>query len=231
MAPGTPELRAMMFEARQATIFDTWSVSGLCGTGSHDIAVNQIVVPAEDSLDIFNGRSSIAGPMFAEPILYFAMHIAAVGVGIAQRALDEIIALACTNKTRLYASAAFADSTLFQYRLGHAETTLRSARMLLRNEAESVWASAVAGRPVSPEERCRVTGTISWVAHTSAAVVDVCYTAGGGSSVYHSSQLQRCLRDIHTLTQHAAAAEAWLVRAGASLVGRMGVRGSDGGVV
>jgi len=52
-----------------------------------------------------------------------------------------------------------------------------------------------------------------------ASVVDACYTAGGGTSPYDSSPLQRCLRDIHTLTQHAAVAESWLSGAGASLLG------------
>ena len=41
----------------------------------------------------------------AEPLLYAALHIGAVAIGIAQRAITEIVALANTNKRRLYASA------------------------------------------------------------------------------------------------------------------------------
>jgi len=63
------------------------------------------------------------------------MHIGAVGVGIAQRALDEMIKLASTNKQRLYAQSSIAASPLFQYRLGQAATTLRAARGILRSEA------------------------------------------------------------------------------------------------
>ena len=66
--PGTPEARAMMFAPSKAQIIDTWSVNGLRGTGSHDIAVENLAVPADDSFDIFLGRSSIAGPSMAEPL-------------------------------------------------------------------------------------------------------------------------------------------------------------------
>jgi alkylation response protein AidB-like acyl-CoA dehydrogenase len=36
----------------------------------------------------------------------------------------------------------------------------------------------------------------------SVAAVDRLYQAGGGSSIYENSVLQRCFRDIHVTTQH-----------------------------
>jgi len=39
-------------------------------------------------------------------------------------------------------------------------------------------------------------------AETAAAVVDTLYTMAGGTSVFESSALQRCLRDAHVATQH-----------------------------
>ncbi len=212
----------MMFAPGKAQILDTWSVNGLRGTGSHDIAVENIMVPADDSFDIFLGRSSIPGPSTAEPLLYAALHIGTVAIGIAQRAVTEIVTLANTNKRRLYASSSLADSALFQYRVGHADASLRAARGLLRSQAEDVWNHALAGEPVSPTDRAIVMGSINWATHTAAALVDSCYKAGGGTSPYDGSPLQRCMRDIQTLTQHAAVAESWLSAAGASLLGRGG---------
>ena len=37
---------------------------------------------------------------------------------------------------------------------------------------------------------------------TAASVVDRMYTAGGGTAIFASSPLQRCLRDVHAVTQH-----------------------------
>ncbi len=217
--PGVPQTRAMMFVPSRGKIIDTWSVSGLRGTGSHDIAMEQLTISAEDTFDIFGGKSTIPGPCFAEPLLYAALHIGAVGLGIAGRAVDEILKLAATNKQRLYTQSTIANSQLFQYRVGHAETSVRAIRALLRNEAEFVWTSASAGQPVPSDDRARIMGSITWAAHSAAAVVDTCYTAGGGTAPYETSQLQRCLRDIHTLTQHAAVAETWLSGAGGALLG------------
>ncbi len=218
--PGAPEARAMMFASSKAQILDTWSVNGLRGTGSHDIVVENLMVPADDSFDIFLGRPSIASPSFAEPLLYAALHIGAVAIGIAQRAITEIVALSNTNKRRLYASASLAESPLFQYRVGHADASLRAARNLIRNQADAVWNSAVAGSQVSVDGRAPVMGAITWAVHTCAAVADACYKAGGGTSPYDGSSLQRCMRDIQTLTQHAAVAESWLTTAGATILGR-----------
>jgi len=220
LIPGTPEARAMMFAPPKAQIIDTWSVNGLRGTGSHDIAVENLVVPSDDSLDIFLGQSSVPGPSMAEPLLYAALHIGTVAIGIAQRALTEIVALANTNKRRLYASASLAESPLFQFRLGQADASLRAARNLLRSEADAVWNSAVAGNSITIDGRAPVMAAITWAVHTCAAVVDSCYRAGGGSSPYDGSPLQRCMRDIQTLTQHAAVAESWLTTSGAAILGR-----------
>jgi alkylation response protein AidB-like acyl-CoA dehydrogenase len=218
--PGSSEIRAMLFPPSGVKILDTWSVSGMRGTGSHDIAVENLRVPTTDSLDIFMGQSSIPGPLYAAHLAYFALHIAAVGIGIAKRALREIVALAITNKKRLYASTSMVDTPLFQYRIGNADKMLQAARALLMGEANKIWSNAVAGNPLIPNDQINATATVAWVAHTAASIVDTCYTSGGGSAPYDSSPLQRCLRDIHTLTQHAAAAEGWITRAGAILLGQ-----------
>jgi len=218
--PGTTEIRAMLMPADAVKIIDTWSVNGLRGTGSHDIAVENLRVPTDDSLDIFFGHSSIPGPLYAAHLAYFVLHIAAVGTGIARRAVREVVALASTSKKRLYAGTSMAQSALFQYRVGHAENTLRAARALLRDDTNAVWSNAVNGNALVPNDQLRAIGTAAWVAHTAASVVGACYAAGGGSALYDSSPLQRCLRDIHTLTQHAAVAEGSIARAGAVLLGQ-----------
>ena len=62
----------------------------------------------------------------------------------------------------------------------------------------------------------------AWIAETAARVVDVCYTVAGGTALYESSPLQRRLRDIHTLTQHASLQDTVFATAGALRLGRPG---------
>jgi hypothetical protein len=51
-------------------------------------------------------------------------------------------------------------------------------------------------------------------------VVTSAYRAGGGSSVYASSPLQRRLRDVNALTQHFLVRNDTLTTAGAILAGQ-----------
>src|SRR6185369_12537477 len=44
---GPPRARMMLFPAADVRIVDTWTVSGLRGTGSHDMTVEDVLVPAE----------------------------------------------------------------------------------------------------------------------------------------------------------------------------------------
>jgi alkylation response protein AidB-like acyl-CoA dehydrogenase len=219
--PGTQEVRAMLFPKDQVTILDTWHTAGMRGTGSHDIQVENLRVAAADTFDIFFGRPTVAGPLNAEPTLYALLHICAVAVGIARRSLAEVVALAAGQKRRLYTGAAMAEMTLVQHRVGEADTALRAARHLLLDETRTVWDHARAGTPVDPGTRTRIMGSAAWVARSATTVVDACYTAGGGSALYETSPLQRCLRDIHTLTQHAAVNENMISRAGAALLGHL----------
>ena len=219
--PGTPTLRCLVRPASDFEILDTWNTSGMRGTGSHDIALRDARVPAEWAFDLWLGEPSIEGPSFAAPVLQFSLHIGAVALGIAEGALRDLVALAGTNKKRLYARAELGDQPLFQYRLGHAEADARAARALLLARAESYWAQARAGA-LEPSLRTQVLQTVAWVAETSARVVDACYTAGGGSALYATSPLQRRLRDIHTLTQHASVQENVFATAGAERLGKPG---------
>ncbi|MGH7779626.1 MAG: acyl-CoA dehydrogenase family protein [Candidatus Binataceae bacterium] len=220
LMPGSNEIRAMLFRADQATIIDTWNVNGLRGTGSHDIEVKDLRVPAFESLDIFFGQPCIPGALYKAPVVSFALHIGAVGLGIARHALADIVTLVQTNKKRLYTGSAIADSPVFHFKLAEAETSLRAAYALLMEEACAVSRTSATGYAPLPPEMARVVGSVTWAAKTAAAVVDFCYTAGGGTAPYLSSPLQRHLRDIHTLTQHAAVNESMLTRAGAFLSGK-----------
>jgi len=219
-APGVPETRFVVFPTERAQILDTWFVSGLRGTGSNDIAVDGIRITDDDTFDRFSGAPSVPGPLYIESTSQFSLHTASVGVGIAQHAVDDIVALARDQKRRIFAATTLAETPMFQHALARAEIELRAARALLKSEAESFWGLLSAGRVPTPAEQARCSATGAWAAASAASVVDVCYKAGGGTSLYDSSPLQRHLRDINALTQHILVADEWFTRTGAFLVGK-----------
>jgi alkylation response protein AidB-like acyl-CoA dehydrogenase len=214
-----PPIRMMVLPPAEVEIKDTWSVSGLCGTGSHDFVVNDAFVPAERSFVLWD-EPCLDVPLLRIPELSLSsLRAGAVAVGIAHGALGEVNALA-TAKVPLFSDGTLASNPLFQNQLADADAQLRAARALLYADAETAWTTAVAGTPFTPEHRARIRGTATWVARTATSVVDTAYTAGGGSSIYTTSPLQRRLRDIHALTQHFAVKSDTFTKAGAVLAGQ-----------
>jgi alkylation response protein AidB-like acyl-CoA dehydrogenase len=210
----------MVLPPSEVEIKDTWSVSGMCGTGSHDVVVNGAFVPDELSFVVFGSEPSVDAPPLRIPeVTRAAIHIASVTIGVARGALDEILTLAL-DKTPTFTEEPLASNPLFQYQFGEAETQLRAARTALHAEADIVWAKAQAAAPFTPEDRARVRGTTTWVARTAAAVVDTAYHAGGSSSIYTSNPLQRRLRDAHVLTQHFVMKADTFTKVGAVLAGQ-----------
>ena len=214
---GMPQLRGAVFGPREVTIEDTWSVSGLCGTGSHHVHVDGVVVPPERTFVPLGGEPCIDALIVRlPPPAVFSLALAGVALGIAQGALDDITALAC-DKVPLLSPVALAGNPLFQFDLATADTDLRAARSLLYDEAAQVWATAGMGDPLTMEQRARGRASAVWVVDRAISVVTTAYRAGGGSSLYSDCPLQRRLRDIYALAQHFIVRRDTLVTAGAIL--------------
>ena len=141
-----------------------------------------------------------------------------MAIGIAQGALDDIVALA-TDKVPLLDAAPLAKNPTFQLDLATADTELRAARSLLHDTAASLWSSAVTRDQPTLRQRAYVRAAAVWATSRAAAVVDAAYRAGGGSSLYMDSPLQRRLRDVHAVTQHFLVRPDAMTTAGAVLTG------------
>jgi alkylation response protein AidB-like acyl-CoA dehydrogenase len=216
---GTPQLRTVVFSPGEIAIQDTWSVSGLCGTGSHHFVADDVFVKAERTFLTLSHEVCLDEPLLRIPTpAVIALEIASVAIGIAAGALEDILALA-TRKVPLLASASLRANPLFQHKMGAADAKLRAARALLYADTRSAWAMAVSGAEFTPDQRARIRSAATWVAATAASVVDVAYGAGGGTSIYSASPLQRRFRDIHALTQHFLVKPDTLTTAGAVLAG------------
>jgi alkylation response protein AidB-like acyl-CoA dehydrogenase len=73
--------------------------------------------------------------------------------------------------------------------------------------------------PVTAEQQARLRIAATHATAAAAAAVDRMYTAGGGSALFASSPLQRCLRDVHAVTQHAFVAPPTYESLGSILLG------------
>lgn len=216
---GAPRLRVAVLPAAAVVIEDTWTVSGLRGTGSHHFHVDPVVVPARWTLDPLADASGLDAPIVrVPPPALFALAIASVAVGCAQGALDDILAVA--DRVPLLRSRPLATDPTFHLELAVADTELRAARALIHETAVGVWDAAARAAELTPPHRARIRAAAAWTARRAAEVVRSAYRAGGGGALYSASPLQRRLRDIDALTQHFLVRGDTLTTAGAVLAGQ-----------
>jgi alkylation response protein AidB-like acyl-CoA dehydrogenase len=218
-AGGRPDARLLLFPAGDVRILDTWQVAGLAGTGSHDIEVRDLFVPAELSASLISDPPREPGPLYAFPVFgLLAVGIASVALGIGRRAVEEITALA-GEKTPVFGTRRLAERPPAQAQVAEAQGLVTAAeRHLLDTVEETFERAAAQGRlDLGTRARVRIAATLA-VQHCARAV-DLVYHLGGGSSIYRTSPLQRLFRDVHVLTQHASVAPGTLELAGRVLLG------------
>jgi len=217
---GPPRMRIAVLSPDQIEIEDTWDVSGLRGTGSHHVRVEDVIVPSTRTLATMEAQPCIDEPLTRIPVpTLYAPPMAVVALGIARGAVDDILALAA-GKVPLLDHEPLAASVPFQVELALADTRLRAASALVYDVAEELWAHGAEAQPISPQQRARTRAAAVWATTQAVEVVTAAYRAGGGSSLYADSPLQRRLRDVNALAQHFLVKPATLATAGAVLAGQ-----------
>ena len=192
--------------------------AGLRGTGSHDYVVSDLFVPATRSLS-FREAPVQSGPLYPLPtIAIFTPWIAAVPLGIARHAIDALVELAGV-KSATRSQNPLNQLATVQTDLARAEALLRSGRAFLYETLEEAWQVVITGDSLSSEQR-----SMLWLAATHATVaatqaVELMFNAGGSSSVYTSSPLERCLRYIRTAGQHLGVVPSNYEMVGQALLG------------
>lgn len=198
---GAPEVHLMMFHRDQVVIENTWQVSGLCGTGSHHFHVDNEFVPEGRSV-VLGGRTRVQRPLYQFPMLgLLALGVSSVSLGIGYKALAAFIDLADAKKPT-GSSRSLAMRPQVQAMVAESTADLDSARAYMTSVIDAAWEQAQSGERLSTETKASLRLAAANATHRSVAAVDRLYQAGGGTSIYEDSPLQRCFRDIHVSTQH-----------------------------
>jgi alkylation response protein AidB-like acyl-CoA dehydrogenase len=216
---GMPDSRMVFFPAREASRLDGWHVTGLTGTGSGDISVSNLRVPRAHSVSLLSDRPRAPGALYRMPVFgLLAQGIAAVMLGNARAAIDELVSLAATRRPT-GSSRSLAERASAQAELAKAQAALASARAFCQDTVGRAWQQAQAGDPPDANGRAQLRLSATWATRTAADVTRAMYDLGGGSSVFLSSPLQRRFRDAHVGTQHAMVAASTYELSGRVLMG------------
>jgi len=201
---GLPDIQMVVVRHDDVTLIDDWHVAGLRGTGSMTFTMEGVTVPESRCFPFF-GRASIDDPKYQLPIISsVGPGFASLAVGLAQRALDEVLAVLPTRVGPPSFEPASADP-LNQLAVGRAQAAIRAAlessrAIFGRYDDRAARGDDLSG--ISLAERAELHQHTVWVAETSQAVVNDLFRLGGASSIYEPGILQRVWRDINILNQH-----------------------------
>jgi alkylation response protein AidB-like acyl-CoA dehydrogenase len=216
---GVPDVRTMYFPMHSIRLHDNWYSSGLCGSGSCDMTVENLRVPEGHTLSMISGKPWCDGPLYRFPLFgLLAIGCGAVALGIARGAIEDIRELAGA-KTPTLSRRTLAERAQVQADVAKAEAQVASARAWLAEEIGRSWDAAARGDAIPLERRSALRLASTHAVDASVRAVDSCYTLGGGTSVYRASSLQRRFRDVHVITQHMMVAAPTYELAGRILLG------------
>ncbi len=211
--------RLAWFPRSAVSFHDTWHTGGMRGSGSLDYSVDGAFVPAA-----FTMQPGVSQPRVESPLARFpnfsllATSVAAVGLGVARRALDEIHDIA-QGKRPQFSAKTLAQSPFTQIEFSRAEGRLRAARSFLLDEVGTAWEHVCSDGAATIAQRTAMRLAAAHAASESAAVADVAFTLAGGTAVYDTSVLGRCSRDAHVVTQHIQTAPKLHEKIGRLLMG------------
>jgi alkylation response protein AidB-like acyl-CoA dehydrogenase len=190
--PGGPPSSSLLlafFPASQGKILDTWKVSGLRGTGSHDILFNDVFVPAErvaNNRDVPSTRAGVA--------------TAAVAVGAACHALEQFVELAA-GKVSFGSRSMVRDRADVQIAVARATGMIEAAHALMTSYLAELPDRARGGEPWTLKQQGLLRMSCVMAADLAVQAVDLIHTVAGTSSLPEDSVIGLCWRDIHAV-QH-----------------------------
>ena len=182
-------------------VLDTWHTLGLRGTGSHDTVADDVFVPNERVISIFDGPL-IYRPLYRfPPFGFFAACITAAAMGNARAAIEDLVELAGAKKSAA-STRTLGQRPTIQAAVAAAESALEAARALYYQSIETAWRASQDEPQVPVQARTRLRLAATHGVRTAADVVRTMFDLAGGSAIYDGAPLQRRFRDAFTATAH-----------------------------
>ncbi len=204
-----PDLCMFAIPIEQVEIIDTWNVAGMSATGSNDIAVNDVFVPAHlmESASAMRRGDAIGGKirdsyLYKMPMLpVLGLTAASPAVGAAHKVV-KLFAERMASRIVYGTTDKQAEKPVAQYRLGQAALKARNAEILLMQLAAEVEQWGKSDKQCPEEEKTFLRLRIGDVVRQCRNVVTQVVEASGAHAHFLDSPLQRFQRDLNTLSCH-----------------------------
>ncbi len=121
-----------------ASVFDTWHVSGLRGTGSCDWTLEDVFVPEAHTFRFPDQRAMQPGLIYRMPVIStFVWSVSVIPVALAKACIKAFLSVAC-GRVRVGTSQPLGERETIQSEVGRADALLRAARALVCEKRRAV---------------------------------------------------------------------------------------------
>mgnify|MGYP002636211816 CR=1 FL=1 len=205
------DMRTFLLPRADYEIIDNWHTSGLRGTGSKDIVVNDIFVPEHRTHRFADGfKCSSPGNVTNPEPLYrlpfgqiFVRSVATTAIGIAEQALLDFIGVASQRVSQAQGTKIKEDRDT-QAIAARAQATIREIKHVLHTNFGVMMAAVDAGEALNIEDRVRWRYDSSRAVERCVEVVDKLFTQSGGRAIFLDHPMNRAFNDIHAARAHFA---------------------------
>jgi alkylation response protein AidB-like acyl-CoA dehydrogenase len=194
--------------ASDYVIDDDWHVAGLRGTGSKSVRVEDVLVPShrvELVLAVAAGETAgLAGHAALFKVAYdglFPLAFAPPAIGTALATIDHYREYTA-NRQAAYTGTAFRTKPTAWLRLAEATAHADVSRLVLERDLQALQQVTGTSGAMPVIERARY--DVAYIVDLCSRAVDRAFGGSGGRALFETNPLQRCFRDMHAITQHAA---------------------------
>jgi alkylation response protein AidB-like acyl-CoA dehydrogenase len=208
LASGQPDVRVLFVPKGRYTILDTWHVGGLRGSGSHDVVVDDVFVPIEESCAPAPPMAN-SSPLMQLPII--PVMIAGIGaqfLGMARRAVAVTIDI-LRGKNSVDPGASIRERPGALADIASYNAAVAAAGSHLHGTMETIWETARQRVPTA-RDRAALYSAGLYAAAVARAAVMAMHAAAGTTALYIDCPLERSIRDLQTMERHIAAQPIWL---------------------
>ena len=211
-APDAPkEARLFMLRKAEYEIIDTWHAAGLRGTGSKDVATEDLFVPEHRTLaaaDIRGGPTPGSavnpGPLFRLPLFaVFPYVLSGAGLGVAQGAWQGFVE-SLRSRVSSYTGAKVSDFQAVQIHIAEAKSCIDTAELIMLEDCAEAMRIAQAGEAPDIETKARFRRNGAFSVSLCTRAVDSIFRLSGGGGLYRKNPVQRAFRDAHAIAAHIA---------------------------
>jgi 3-hydroxy-9,10-secoandrosta-1,3,5(10)-triene-9,17-dione monooxygenase len=205
------DFRTFLLPRADYAIDDVWDTVGLRGTGSNDIVVDDVFVPAHRSLsfaDVFKlvcpGQELNPAPLFRLPYgSVFSYGITTPIIGMATGAYEAHVTYTRERVPVAYVGQKAAQDPFAQARIAEAAAEIDGAWLALERNMTELMTYARAGEQIPVDLRLRVRRDQVRGTGQSIRAVDRLFENSGGRALKSGTPIQRFWRDAHAGRVHA----------------------------